>query len=206
MSDDAPATVRTVKQILVLVNDRLAEIPEPPAPYLATSAIADVSGGKTTVTGPDGNGLYTIVKASGGDDWNASAVSAAAMLKDAVVQIVAPANIAHHTMMGLSYAPNVSDGYDDLSFAFYFQSGGGLIFYESNANVATIGTWAAGETFWITQSSDGTKITYWRGATLEDAVPIRSTATTFAPLYFDSCLYSVGATLKAGLFRRRSSI
>lgn len=164
------------------------------------SVSAIVNHAATTVTGPDPDGMYGVTKTGGaGGAWDAGAVGTTAFTGNATLRIVADDD---GIIAGFNPAPAASDYYADLAYSFWFDAGGVLNYIESGAGLTAIGTWAPGDVFWLTQSADGSSVTYWKGAELATATPLRTVAATLDAFYFDCSINAATAHFKAGMYRR----
>lgn len=158
-----------------------------------------IDGGNTALSGPV-DGRYVVTKIGGGPGFNASAVSTAGIDGGAVAEVHAPSS-GFGVLAGLSPTPNVSDSYEDMPFAIYFEDGGVLFAFEAGAPT-NIGTWAPGDIFWVAQGLDGSSVTYRKGPTLAGSTVLRTIAAIPGTLYFDSSINYVGQSFIAGLFKR----
>ncbi len=153
-----------------------------------------VNGANVTVeVQPDG---YRLIKTGGNNvTWDADARGTRGFAGDFALGI-RPASNGKILMAGMSRTPGMSSGFQDLSYAFYFQVNGSLAYMESGSQGGLPGSYSANERFWMVRS--GTTLSYYRGETFESAVAgsaIRTVQNVTGTLYFDSSLYQTGASV-----------
>ncbi len=132
----------------------------------------------------DGNNLIRTYSSG----WNAGAVSTNYIGNGGYVQTIADeTNTAR--MFGLSNSsPN--DNYTSIDFALYLTASATVLVYESGAQIASVGSYATGDTFKVSIEDD--KVYYYKNGD----VLYESTTSPTLPMLVDLSLNTLNSTLK----------
>lgn len=129
---------------------------------------------------------------TGGNGWNAGAISSQAIAGDGAVEFTTGENTMAKAV-GLSFGDG-GQSYVDIDFALYLTAGGAVRIYEAGVLKASAGTYAAGDAFRVEVS--GGVVTYRRNGAL---LYTSAVAPSF-PLVVDTSLNQTGATIQDVMF------
>ena len=149
----------------------------------ASSDLVLTPAGTVTVTG------NRVVKTSGVAAWDSSVTSKDGYIGGAYV--IARVDIPCDTMIGLNADPATNASWDTLDFAIATQTNGLLLAYESGGGGVQIGSYVAGDV--VTVVYDGSAVRYIKNGAVLRSTAIAAPITN--PLFLDSSLHSVGASL-----------
>lgn len=152
-----------------------------------------IANGANTSVVQQPDGLYRITKTAGANVYDADARGSAAATGDFVLQ-VRPGQTNADMVAGVATAPGTSSNSTDINYGFGFSDSGALLYQEGGTSSSLGGTYAATDNFWLVRV--GSTVSYYRGATLEQAVAagaLRTVTGVTSTLYFDSALRVVGS-------------
>lgn len=186
------ATSQTSASVSSTTNVTVYTDPPPPVTGVDTTVqIVGASASKSVtwtnhvgVWDARGDGLYRNV---GRSSWNAGAFSNEQITGGrGYVEWVAGETDTYR-MVGLGNTDS-NASYTDIEFAIYNSINGGLLVYESGANMGSFGTYQIGDVFRV--EVDNGVVTYSKNG----SVFYTSTKTASYPLNLDSSFYSASAT------------
>jgi hypothetical protein len=124
--------------------------------------------------------------------WDAQVYSTTAYNKNIFAEAKANQTTAA-IMFGLNGDPTANASYDTLDYAWYFQGGGGLQIWESNAQIITnLGSYTTSTKLRI--NYDGEWITYLKDNVIMRATPVKNKNQYF---YFDASFYNQNGAITA---------
>lgn len=158
----------------------------PAALHIATGAVSS----RWVVHGTPGMHVRgdEIIKAAGTAAWAAGVYSRYAVSGACRASFVKP-DASTDVVCGLNSDPTADASYTSIDYAISMTSAGNVGIYINGTNVASPGTYAAGEAFAV--EYDGTAVRFWKGVTLLHQVAADPGRT----LYLDSAFHTVGGRL-----------
>ncbi len=186
------ATSQTSASVSATTNVTIYTDPPPPVTGVDTSvqiigSLATKSVSWTNNVGvwdARGDGLY---RNAGGNSWNAGAFSNEQIVSGrGYVEWVAGETNTYR-MVGLGNT-NSNASYTDIEFAIYNAVSGGLLVYESGANMGSFGTYQIGDSFRV-EVNNGL-VTYSKNG----SIFYTSLKTAAYPLNVDTSFYTASAT------------
>ena len=135
------------------------------------------------------NGTNNISKSNGTNSWSAGGFSLNKIENGGYVQTIVNETNTNR-MIGLN-ASNTSVNYNEIDYAFYLVSGGGLNIYENGANIGNWGSYTTGDTLRVAVVAN--EVRYIQNGN----VVYTSLVAPSLPLYVDMSLNTVGSTLES---------
>jgi len=145
-------------------------------------------------TGMSVSSAGLVAKTGTTSAWNASVRSANSVTGAACVSFTAVTTAAN-LMVGLNTDPDTDVSYTSIDYALYLQQNGSLAIWSNGASVATLGTYAAGDTFSLSYDGVGNISVLKNGQWLWSKA-----ALIKQPLYLDTSFYTTGGTISNLLF------
>lgn len=133
-----------------------------------------------------GDGEWRVTKTSGGNSWDGSAVSAAAVAGDFILRLI-PEFTDEAAVIGLSANPTANNNYDGLDVALMFNNG--AVSAGASGAFSALGESYVANDVWFLKRT-GTTISFGTGGA--DGVTgyvEKASFTKAGDLYVDSCLY-----------------